>query len=671
MGLDSRPIRLLVLEPSIEARASLQRIFSAEGWKPCESEEGLMAQGGAPRRGNFCVQYVGNHAEATDAVRDATEQGQPFAVVLTEFCLDGNRDGLELADRLWRIDPQIQVVIATADSDLDWFNRTANLPTRDQLVLLRKPFIGTEITQIVRVLVDKWLLAVQIHSHVWKLQKELDRRLECEAQLRQKAEFDALTRLPNRTAIISRLQSVLARHRKRGQTIDAILFLDLDNFKPINDSLGHRAGDELLNQVAYRLRSCVRTRLSSDDQLTPRATGEVARLGGDEFVVLLERLREQTDSISVAQRIIERLSDPFNLGGRQVRIGTSIGIAFADDGSLTPEHWLHNADAAMYRAKLGGKNQVALYDRLLHSAILSQQDMESSLRDAIVHEEFEVYYQPIYSLRTRSLYAVEALLRWKPEGGAPVPPSQFIPLAEQLGLINDLGYWTILQATRELQDILKGQKLQTPEPIKLSVNLSRSQLWDPQFMERMQDILRETDFSRENLKLEITESLIAKDRRDALARLALLQQHGFGIWLDDFGAGNLSLAFFHQLRVEHIKIDRDFVRVLDEKQTHQAIVRAVLHLAHSLEAKVIAEGLETIEQVHQLAELGCDYGQGYHFCPPVPAKLLRPLIDGSASVPFIHPSQELASGEKHIPMLPLQYPDPVGHGSSMSQDIPS
>ncbi len=240
-----------------------------------------------------------------------------------------------------------------------------------------------------------------------------------------------------------------------------------------------------------------------------------------------------------------------------------------------------------------------------------------------------------------------------------------------MGLINDLGYWKIRQATRELRDITEGQTLRNSEPIKLSVNLSRSQLWDPQFMERMQGILKDTGFSRENLKLEITESLIAKDRRDALARLALLQQHGFGIWLDDFGAGNLSLAFFHQLRVEHIKIDRDFIRVLDEKQTHQAIVRAVLHLAHSLEAKVIAEGLETVEQVHQLAELGCDYGQGYHFCPPVPAELLRPLLDGSVSLPVTGPSQASSSGGKHFPMLPLQYPAQVGPGNSMSQDIPS
>ena len=641
MSVNTRPIKVLIVDPHDLVHHAYGRML-AQYDRPTEPDAGSTKRLG---RANIKYKLVHAHSPevAKELVKQAVDEHDSFAVVVSEFRFtDKSHNGVSFARDLWQVDPHLQVIIATAEADLDWLGRVSQLPSQDQLILLRKPFTSDELIQLVRALADKWRLTIQVRDHVWSLQTELDRRLEREAQLRQKAEFDPLTRLPNRALILSRMLSVIDRRQSKPESVDALLFLDLDNFKTINDSLGHRAGDDLLNQVANRLRSCVRVRGAADHPEATRSNGEVARLGGDEFVVLLESLRDPSDALKIAQRVVERLCEPYVLDGRPLRVGASVGVAYAADDDLTPDRWLQQADTAMYRAKLRGKRQTAIYDHNMHADIESQLGLEASLREAVSNRELEIYYQPIYDLRHGRIYAVEALLRWIRSDGDAIPPSRFIPIAEELGLINDLGYWTIAEAASQLTNLQAERPELCPDGLVLSVNLSRSQISEADFADRVGALLDDRCFPRQWLKLEVTEEITQENPEETAKRLQELHQAGFGIWMDDFGSGQSSLSFFHQLQIETVKIDRAFVSSFDSNKSHQAIVEAVVRLAHSLDATVVAEGLESFEQVQQLKHLGCDLGQGYYFAPPVPLdqliELLRLPLDGFTDRPATTPA---------------------------------
>jgi diguanylate cyclase (GGDEF)-like protein len=428
---------------------------------------------------------------------------------------------------------------------------------------------------------------------------------------------DSLTGLPNRALFMDRLDHALLHARRHGETI-AVLFLDLDRFKVVNDSLGHLVGDHLLSAVATRIQACVR------DEDT------VARLGGDEFTVLLENVAEGDEAVRVAGRIASALGDAFRLGGLEVFVTASVGIALNtpnhDDGTAL----LRDADVAMYRAKPGGRSRYEIFDPSMNVAALERLALESDLHHAVGPggcAEFQVHYQPLVELASGRVAGLEALVRWRHPRRGLLAPGAFVALAEETGLIVPLGRWVLREACRQArawQGVAGGHRL------LMNVNLSARQLQDPDLATEVARTLAETGLAPNCLELEITESVLMSDAESSGRALAALQGLGVRLAIDDFGTGYSSLAYLKHLPVDTLKIDRSFVAGVARDPADAAIVGAVVTLARALGLAVTAEGVETAAELAHLQGLGCDRGQGYYFARPLPPEAATALIEGRA-----------------------------------------
>lgn len=422
---------------------------------------------------------------------------------------------------------------------------------------------------------------------------------------------DPLTRIPNRLYFIDRLESTIEKNRQQNNPF-AVLFIDLDGFKLVNDSLGHAAGDELLIDVAGRLHACVRSnsRSGSSDRSV------VARIGGDEFAVLLCHIHHEAEAAIVASRIIERISEPIYFEGKRMFVSASVGIALSSTGT-TPEDLLRNADTAMYLAKENGKARFEFFNDGLRERIISRFDTETGLRRAIDEHELVLHYQPIVSLSENRICGFEALVRWNhPERGL-IYPGEFITIAEESDLILLLGRWVLRESCRQMVD---WQRIFAPDrPLTVSVNVSSRQLSDPRLMEHVEAALSETGLNPELLALEMTESAIMGDAAQTLNTLNRLKKMNIGLHIDDFGTGYSSLSYLQRLPFDTLKIDRAFIQELGEGNSSLEIVKAIIDLAHSLRMEVIAEGIEKEEQARSLRLLGCNHLQGYLFSKPVSA----------------------------------------------------
>jgi len=448
--------------------------------------------------------------------------------------------------------------------------------------------------------------------------RDITERKAFEQQLSYLAFHDPLSGLPNRALFMDRLEHALARAARR-QSAAAVLFLDLDNFKVINDSLGHKAGDELLVETAKRIQACLR----------PEDTA--ARLGGDEFTILLEEVAEIGDAIRVAERIAQELATPFKLDRQEVFSTASIGIALSAPGHDRPDALVRNADAAMYRAKADGKARFQLFEQSMNARARERLELETDLRRAIDRRELQVYYQPIVSLTTGRITEMEALVRWERPAHGMVSPAEFIPIAEDLGLIVPIGQWVLEQAcwqARLWQTRHRGQ-----QPLVMSVNLSARQFQHPTLIDDIARVLRETGLEPKTLKLEITESVVMQRAESTVATLQELKRLGVQLAIDDFGTGYSSLSYLKRFPVDTLKIDRSFVASIEDDSQDTAIVNAVLALATALNLTVTAEGIETLEQLRRLHALGCDRGQGYYFAKPLPATAIGALLERDQAVP--------------------------------------
>jgi len=427
-------------------------------------------------------------------------------------------------------------------------------------------------------------------------------------QLTRQAFQDALTSLPNRALFMDRLAHALARTERRAQHV-AVLFLDLDRFKVVNDSLGHGMGDQVLIESSQRLLDCVR----------PEDT--VARLGGDEFAILLEDLDNTEGATSVAQRVTESLEKPFLLDGREVFVTMSVGVALNTRRPITPEELLRDADLAMYRAKGKGKNRYEVFDPATSAPALNRLDLELDLRGALARGEFVLHYQPVVHLGSGRIIEVEALVRWQHRERGLLQPDEFISLMEETGLIIPVGAWVLGEACRQLEEWTA--QFQPQPPLTMSVNLSARQLQDPGLVMVVENALAESHVDPASLKLEITETVVMQDAPATLETLHALKALGVQLAIDDFGTGYSSLGYLKRFPVDTLKIDRSFVQgvALDTEDT--AIVRAVISVAKSLNLSVTAEGIETDAQLSQLQSLGCDRGQGYLFARPLAPEPLR------------------------------------------------
>ena len=432
---------------------------------------------------------------------------------------------------------------------------------------------------------------------------DITERVQAEERLEYQVLHDLLTDLPNRLLFVNRLGQALERTRRRKSHKVAVLFVDLDGFKVVNDSLGHETGDRLLVVVAERLQWCLR----------PEDT--LARFGGDEFTVLIEDVESPEDAVRVADRILECLGEPFVVDGTEIFVGASIGIAMGSASTKSSEEMLRDADTAMYRAKEAG-SQYRMFDPQMYERAVERLELENNIRRAIRTEEFVVHYQPIVHLQSGEVRKVEALVRWKhPERGL-LDPSQFLPVAEESGLVVPLGEGVLEEACRQVKR-WKDEHPRVP-PLAVSVNLSARQLRDPRLVKTVEDILRRTGFEAHCLSLEITETVYIKVLEGNTAALDKLTRQGVCISIDDFGVGYSSLAYLKRLPADAVKIDKSFVAGIGEDVEDTAIVGMVIDLAHTLGMEAVAEGVESEEQATLLREMGCDHAQGFHFSKALP-----------------------------------------------------
>jgi diguanylate cyclase (GGDEF)-like protein/PAS domain S-box-containing protein len=443
---------------------------------------------------------------------------------------------------------------------------------------------------------------------------DITEQKQAENQLIHDALHDALTGLPNRTLFLDRLSSAVARGKRKDNYLFSVLFLDLDRFKIINDSLGHMFGDELLIQLSTRLKSSLR----------PGDT--VARLGGDEFTILLDDIKDVTDATLVADRIKKELSLPFLLGEHEIFTTVSIGIALSSSGYNQPEDLLRNADMAMYRAKALGKSRHELFNNNMHQEVLASLKLETDLWKALEKKEFRVYYQPIILLESGKLSGFEALVRWEHPRRGFLSPKEFIPIAEETGLILQIDQWVLQAACKQAYEWQSNFKLNTP--ISISVNISGKHFTQTNFVEKIASMLQETKFDPRNLRLEITERMMMENTETVNTMLLKLKELNVQLQIDDFGTGYSSLSYLHRLPINALKIDHSFVSRIGSDRENSEIVKTIVMLAGNLGIDVIAEGIETNIQLEQLKLLNCKFGQGYLFYEPLTAEKAEALIFG-------------------------------------------
>jgi diguanylate cyclase (GGDEF)-like protein/PAS domain S-box-containing protein len=441
--------------------------------------------------------------------------------------------------------------------------------------------------------------------------RDITERKAFEAQLTEQALHDALTGLPNRSLFQDRLEQALARAARKRETV-GLLYLDIDNFKLINDSLGHQAGDELLIQVAARLRSCVRD------------GDTVSRFGGDEFVILLGHATDRAEAVMTADRIAEEFALPFNIDGRDFTTTASVGIALGDSAVERADIMLRNADIAMYRAKSIGKGMHVVFDASMHTNTLARMELESGLKLAVERHELRIQYQPIVMLSSGRVVEVEALVRWQHPTRGLLAPADFIPIAEDTPVIMQIGQWVLDQACRQVATW--QTEFPSVHPLMVSVNLSPRQFQQPNLVDQVRRALQESGLKPACLTLEITEGVIMRDIEATILKLWALKELGVQLSIDDFGTGYSSLAYLKRLPLDILKIDRSFVSGLGRDKEDTAIVRAIISLAKSLDLAVTGEGIETSEQAELLKSWECERGQGYYFARPLDPTDLTALL---------------------------------------------
>lgn len=433
--------------------------------------------------------------------------------------------------------------------------------------------------------------------------RDITERKKIDEQLIRHAFYDSLTDLPNRALFMNRLVHILEHTKRYPAEAFALLFVDVDRFKLVNDSLGHMVGDQLLVKIADRLKDCLRT------------NDTVARFGGDEFAILLERITDVSTACMTAERIINSLSKPFMLNGQEVFSSASIGIVISAPNYTTAVDLLRDADIAMYRAKSSGKSCYEVFDRKMFAEVRDLLNLESELRRAVTDQEFLVYYQPIVSLETKAIAGFEALVRWKHPQRGVLSPYSFISIAEEMGIIVLIDWWVLEEACRQVK--AWQQLIPVHPPLYISVNISALQFSHPQFVARVKNALEQADLPAHCLKLEITESAIIDNPEAATDILKQLKHLGIQIYIDDFGTGYSSLSYLSRFPIDTLKIDRSFITNMSSTVENSEIVRAIVTLAKTLHMTVVAEGVETLQQLDAVNVLNCEYGQGYFFSQPL------------------------------------------------------
>jgi len=575
-------------------------------------------QKGAAARPNFEVDSAYQGKEGVAMAGAALERGEPYAMAFVDMRMPPGWDGLQTIEELWKVDPDVQVVICSAHTDYDWSEVVARLNHSDKLLVLRKPAEPIEVLQCATALTRKWHNERLVRDHMRELEQVISvrtRGLEAATrQLRHLATHDALTGLPNRVLLDDRLTQAMAHVDRDGRPF-ALMVCDLDRFKLVNDSLGHAAGDELLQEVGRRLSGLV------------RSTDTVARMGGDEFVMLITSIQQPDDARGLAIRAVEVLQAPVRIAQVDVHTSPSIGIAFYPQDGKTIEALIAHADAAMYCAKQRGRGCVQCFEGDMGAGLDNRVQLESDLHEAIALKQFELYYQPKVHTNTGAVRSAEALIRWvHPERGV-ITPDAFIPLAEDCGLIGAIGEWVVQEACRQA----RAWRLAGLAPMRVSVNLSPSQFRGSGLIHTIRRALDDAGLEPQYLEVELTESAVMSDPEESIAILEQLSAMGVLVSVDDFGTGYSSMSYLRRLPIDKLKIDRVFINEIVSRPEDASIVRAIVSLAHSLRLKVVAEGVETPAQLDFLKAVGCDEYQGFHFSRPVPSREFERVVREKAA----------------------------------------
>jgi diguanylate cyclase (GGDEF)-like protein/PAS domain S-box-containing protein len=579
----------------------------------------------------------------SDVVEQISERED--ALFLLETLMDNVPDAIyfkDLESRFTRVNRYqaarfgiASPALAVGRTDFDFFtDEHAAQALRDEQEIIRtgQPLVNVEEKETLANGKFRWVSTTKLPLRdrqgsivgTFGISRDITDRKKAEEQLQHQAFYDPLTDLPNRALFLDRLQHLFHRARRSlGNPRFAVLYLDLDRFKTINDSLGHESGDEVLIATARRLERCLR----------PGDT--LARLGGDEFTVLLDDVRSEADATGVAERIHQEVAAPLEVRGAEVFTSVSVGIALSGAGYECPEDMLRDADTAMYRAKAGGRARHQVFSGDMHQRAVSSLRLETDLRRALERQEIVPYYQPIVELDTGAVVGFEALARWRHPTRGMLLPDLFIPVAEEAGLVGEIGAWMLAEACRQAREWQRKHPLWSA--LGISVNVSGCQLPPGGVAADVERVLGATGLDPACLTLEITESALMHNLSAATAAMQRLNAMSVGLHLDDFGTGYSSLAYLHSFPVQALKIDRSFVNRLDRAPQQSAIVKAIVSLAHDLGMEVVAEGVETQAQVAALRALRCRRGQGFLFSEALPADQAERLLAGGLSTIYKRP----------------------------------
>jgi diguanylate cyclase len=546
--------------------------------------------------------------DGVELARRALAEGRPYSVAFVDMRMPPGWDGLETIENLWKVDPEIQVVVCSAYTDYDWLELLARLGRSDKLIVIKKPFEPIEILQSASALSRKWQNERALKAHVEGLERVVtDRTRGLEAanrQLRHLASHDALTGLPNRLLLDDRITQAIAQaDRQKHEFVVAVL--DLDRFKLINDSLGHRAGDELLCEVAVRLKGAI------------RSVDTIARLGGDEFVIVFDGPMTRAEALPMGKRLLKVMEPSMRLLGIDVHVSPSIGIAFYPGDGTNVDTLLAHADAAMYNAKERGRNNLQCYAESMGTVTQERVKFESELHEALRAGQFELHYQPKVDTATGRINSAEALIRWRHPKRGLLLPAEFIPVADECGLLDAIGEWVLGEACRQ------GRiwQLDGPRALRVAVNLAPSQFRLVDLVGQIRRALEASGLDPTLLEIELTETAVMSDAEESVHILEAISRMGVLVSVDDFGTGYSSMSYLRRFPIDKLKIDRCFVEQMTARPEDASIVGAIISLAHSLRLKVIAEGVETPEQLQLLTALGCDQYQGFFFSAALlPAK---------------------------------------------------
>ena len=568
-----------------------------------------------------------SHKRAQEALKESEER---YALASR-----GSNDGLwdwNLSANVVHFSPRWKAMLGYEEGEIgdtpeEWFGRIHDADrerVKEEIAAHQKglnPHFESEHRMLHKDGSFRWMLSRGVAVH--DASRKVLRMAGSQTDITEGKVSDPLTGLPNRLLFIDRVGRLVKHTKRRKDQLFAVLFLDLDGFKMINDSMGHLIGDQLLLGVANRLEKCLR---STDTVARLGETFTVARLGGDEFTVLLDHIKDPSDAKRAAERMMKALALPFILGGKEVFTSVSIGIALSNSAYEQPEDILRDADTAMYRAKSLGKARYEVFDADMRASVMARLQLETDLHRALERGELRNFYQPIVALASGEIAGFEALLRWQHPTRGLLGPIEFIPVAEETGLIRELGWWNLREACRQIS-VWRANLLAHPR-LTISVNLSAKQFLQPNLVEDIRKLLGELALPPEALKLEITESTVMADPSAAVEMLQQIKSLGIHLAIDDFGTGYSSLSYLHRFPLDTLKIDRSFISGMGDDGEGMEIARTILPMANNLRLDVVAEGVETMQQVALLKKLHCKYGQGYYFSKPLTAEGTAALLAG-------------------------------------------